>query len=40
MPLPSVKEAYEKAWKAIVVPMKIEYGMDDLGTTCSLYHIF
>jgi pimeloyl-ACP methyl ester carboxylesterase len=31
MPLPSLTEAYKKAWKAIVKPLRIEYSLDDLG---------
>jgi pimeloyl-ACP methyl ester carboxylesterase len=31
MPLPSLTEAYQKAWTAIVKPLRIEYSTDDLG---------
>jgi hypothetical protein len=31
MPLPSLTEAYKKAWNAIVKPLRIEYSTDDLG---------
>jgi pimeloyl-ACP methyl ester carboxylesterase len=33
MPLPSITEAYKKAWTAIVKPLRIEYSIDDLGPT-------
>jgi len=31
MPLPSITESYQKAWRAIIEPLKIEYSMNDLG---------
>jgi len=33
MPLPNIKESYGKAWKAIAIPVRIEYSIGDLGVT-------
>lgn len=40
MPLPSIKENYGKAWRAIISPAKIDYSINDMGPNQFNIHLY